>query len=315
MILMYPDKFRSRKAKPVSRPQVASLDDDKADAPSFIDDITTLQQFHLFSKLPKELRLKVWEMVTEEQRVVSIAINKLGLPRLASSKSPASKLGPEVEKHRWSELTSSTAPPSLLSVCVESREVGLEKYTLAFGCRAGGWWSSQRHPGRIFFNFNHDILYLQRNGRRTDYSWDYKGKAPVIGTRLYGPLDPNDKKRVQFLCFDLGLKANITSLNWLNIQQWPALKCLYLGLQEPRLDLDRAVGFIPLKEKRHKAFVEACRSLFPFRILNAGALPRPASRVEWIKTHCIHGYCGPEDQLRREEVKRTEVCLVSVVNS
>jgi hypothetical protein len=279
-------------------------------------ELAVQRDFPLFSKLPKELRLKIWTMACEEKRVVAIAISRPA--SIITSTLPASKASICTRSRGLGELTSSTPPPSVLYTCVESREVGLEKYTLAFGCRSGGWWSSQRYPGRIPFNFEHDILYLQRNGTRTD-SWDYVGIAPLSSrTTLFKPLDPNDVKRVQFLGFDLGLKSYVTSLNWQNIEQWSSLKCLYLGIQEPRLDPNKAVKFIPLIEKRCGAFVQAFRSRFYSFSASIADDPFPrsiAARVKWIKAHCIHGSCPPEQQIRCEEVKRTEVRLVSVVNS
>lgn len=87
-------------------------------------------QFHLFRWLPTELRLTIYAL-SLPRRILTLNYN-------SSSNS----------------FFSSTALPSLLSVCVESRKVAQEHYSLSFGT------TSSR--AKIYFNPELDTLYIPR---------------------------------------------------------------------------------------------------------------------------------------------------------
>jgi hypothetical protein len=107
--------------KPRNQPNLASSPKDQA-----ITTFFTWKNFHFFSRLPKELRLKIWQRATEEQRFVIIDLG-----------------GPEDSK---AELRSSSPPPTILHACIGSRKVGLQYYSLSFG--------GPTKAARIYFNFD-----------------------------------------------------------------------------------------------------------------------------------------------------------------
>lgn len=130
------NKFRGRKSKPGARLHDASLPSSKGVALSSIAADVALEGLLLFCKFPQEIRLKIWAMVADEPRVVIIDQNR---------------------QTRTAEFRYSAPPPAILHVCVEAREVALDHYTLTFG-RNG-------LPGRIYFNFDLDILFCTRARR------------------------------------------------------------------------------------------------------------------------------------------------------
>ncbi|RKF54954.1 hypothetical protein GcC1_207010 [Golovinomyces cichoracearum] len=89
-----------------------------------------LDSFHLFSRLPIELRLSIYTLALP-RRILTVRYN-------ASS-------------HKF---TSPTAAPALFSVCSESRQVAVKNYTLSFG-------TTTSNP-KIYFNPELDTLYLPR---------------------------------------------------------------------------------------------------------------------------------------------------------
>ena len=68
--------------------------------------------FTLFRKLPSELRLEIWSLVTTHSRVVEI-------------------IAIDVYMYgRWlPRIVSNTLVPAMMHVCFEARKVGLERYT------------------------------------------------------------------------------------------------------------------------------------------------------------------------------------------
>lgn len=132
VILICPNKFRDRRPKPGDRLHDASLPDSRDVVPSsIVADFVAPERLLLFSKFPQEIRLNIWAMAAEEQRVVILDLDR--------------------QETKTTELRSSSPPPSILHTCVEAREVALDRYTLTFG-RNG-------LPGRIYFNFDQDILF------------------------------------------------------------------------------------------------------------------------------------------------------------
>lgn len=102
--------------------------------------------FHLFSFLPAELRLKIWEYSLPESRIVPV---RFDTPCQADE-----YVNP---RHRSSGCVSTAPIPTNLHVCHESRDEALKKYCLAFG---------MGDPGQIFFNPARDILYFgSREGK------------------------------------------------------------------------------------------------------------------------------------------------------
>ncbi|KAH7309328.1 hypothetical protein BKA65DRAFT_559541 [Rhexocercosporidium sp. MPI-PUGE-AT-0058] len=89
------------------------------------------KMFTVFSNLPSELRLKIWQQAC--------------FPRTVALKYTSTT----------SSFNSKTSPPTLLSVNQESRHEALRIYTLSFG--------TSLQPARTYFNPFLDTLYIPRH--------------------------------------------------------------------------------------------------------------------------------------------------------
>ncbi|POS76497.1 hypothetical protein DHEL01_v205106 [Diaporthe helianthi] len=101
---------------------------------------------HLFSKLPAELRWKIWAFNLPGPRLVSVH---------CGSKSLSCGLG--IGHHHFSPsssfgCTSQAKIPTNLHVCHESRREALRQYRASFGIA--------RQPGQTFFDPDQDYLYF-----------------------------------------------------------------------------------------------------------------------------------------------------------
>ncbi|KAM5345502.1 hypothetical protein ACJ41O_011364 [Fusarium nematophilum] len=94
--------------------------------------------FDHFSRLPTELRLKIWNYNLPQTRLV---------PVRCGSSWPGCEDSPS-----WTGCTSPAEIPANLHACAESRAETLKHYRLEFGFVRG--------PGQIFFNPQRDILYF-----------------------------------------------------------------------------------------------------------------------------------------------------------
>jgi hypothetical protein len=92
--------------------------------------MTAQESFHLFSSLPAEIRLQIWQYGCH-QRVVEVSYN--------------------AEKDL---CTTTTSPPAVLHTCHQSREEALRFYKKLFGTKT--------HPAEIFFHPELDTLYIPR---------------------------------------------------------------------------------------------------------------------------------------------------------
>ncbi|KAH8804593.1 hypothetical protein F5884DRAFT_796609 [Xylogone sp. PMI_703] len=126
-------------------------------------------QFHLFPKLPIEIRALIWQMSIDEERLVEVY--------------PTTTKG-------W------RAPiPPILHVCMESRALGLKNYELAFSGKDPD--TGKLCPARIYFNFDHDTLYFKEG-----WSFNVKGCWRCIRiSQTY--ISQDDIQRVKSLCLDI----------------------------------------------------------------------------------------------------------------
>ncbi|KAI0123857.1 hypothetical protein BJ170DRAFT_98963 [Xylariales sp. AK1849] len=108
-----------------------------------------LHDFHLFPRLPTELRLRIWSCSLPDSRIVSIHCD--------AKPSPGPSAPFEARTHECS-FTSSAVIPASLHVCRESRSEALREYQLSFG--------TLHQPGKVFFNDSTDVLYF---GARSDF--------------------------------------------------------------------------------------------------------------------------------------------------
>ncbi|KAE8449652.1 hypothetical protein EG329_007982 [Mollisiaceae sp. DMI_Dod_QoI] len=90
--------------------------------------------FHLFGKLPPEIRLKIWDAARPEPRVVKISQTK-------------------PNKYGVRGLYSRAKIPGLLHACHDSRQVALKWYKPTFK-------ASWRHTPAIYFDSSADFAYL-----------------------------------------------------------------------------------------------------------------------------------------------------------
>ncbi|GJN66694.1 hypothetical protein PLICBS_000713 [Purpureocillium lilacinum] len=100
-------------------------------------------EFHLFTQLPPELRLKIWNFNLPNSRLVPIRCGS-GSPSLREA--PARPLG------CTTGCTSGAPIPVNLHVCAESRAEAFKSYSCAFGFARG--------PGQVIFNPDRDILFF-----------------------------------------------------------------------------------------------------------------------------------------------------------
>lgn len=106
-----------------------------------------LTRFTLFSKLPRELRIKIWQFAAREPRIVEVC-------QLQRAQHISQGIGDDDDF----ELTYSKAfyspgtIPAILHINRESRLIALEHYTLSFPHGA--------HPAKIYYNPSVDMLYF-----------------------------------------------------------------------------------------------------------------------------------------------------------
>jgi 2EXR family len=109
-------------------------------------ELPALVQFTLFPKLPKELRIKVWQFVAREPRIVEVC-------QLQDSQYIAHAT--EDNNYEWRNsgpFYSPTAIPVILHINRESRVIALENYNLSV--------PHSSHPAQIYYNPFVDILYF-----------------------------------------------------------------------------------------------------------------------------------------------------------
>jgi len=85
--------------------------------------------FTLFTKLPSELRIKIWKFCFPEPRVVSVRYNRTA-----------------------NQYTSNTAPPALLHASSESRSLFLSTYTKFI--------LSPKYESAVFVDFSRDSIFF-----------------------------------------------------------------------------------------------------------------------------------------------------------
>ncbi len=104
--------------------------------------MTSLTEFHLFPTLPGELRLRIWEIVIRNPRVVNISCRK-GVDR-------------RFEIKRYAEaFLSTTPPPAPINTCRESRFEALSTYKQYF--------QTKHSPNYIYLAFNQDTICCSDN--------------------------------------------------------------------------------------------------------------------------------------------------------
>lgn len=112
-----------------------------------------LSEFHFFPKLPLEMRLMIWKKTFPAARAVLLQLER----------EPKDEKGPEIFK-----LVSPCSIPVALKVCQESRTEAKRRYELGL--------ANQFHEGRIYIDFEYDIVYMAWRGLRTGSEVDISPK-------------------------------------------------------------------------------------------------------------------------------------------
>ena len=94
-----------------------------------------------FEKLPTELRLKIWEELVSEPRIVEVYISQ----------------GYFKGKNAIT-FASNTPVPVCLHINQESRHFALKQYELSFACKWDGTYGGK---STIYFNFSQDVAYFK----------------------------------------------------------------------------------------------------------------------------------------------------------
>lgn len=200
-----------------------------------------LNDFPQFPKLPQELRLKIWEMATDEPRVVVIS---------SHFKDPARSWVTPPGQVRGG-FYSPTPIPAALHVCAESRDIALKKYILGFSGRNRRWLSDC--PARIWFNFETDWVYFSGQfGHHTQY------------THFQSSILREELEKIRFIGFDFDAVREYDRYPTFSLRHWmgtglKALETFYICLQKPRLDLEQILSYYPLPSGTESYFVKQYR--------------------------------------------------------
>jgi len=146
-----------------------------------------LESFTVFTELPFELRLKIWNYIAPGPRTVG----------LTHSHQRAKRRGISVTFfHNRAAWTSSDPVPVILHICRESRTEALKSFKMTFGSH---WF-----PGEVYFDFEKDTLhfgigkgmdYLNNNVGPSDYLLDV-----FMGGGFSGG---NDGEHVKYMIVDI----------------------------------------------------------------------------------------------------------------
>jgi hypothetical protein len=192
-----------------------------------LEQICSLQEpkkFHLFPRLPPELRRKIWRHALPSPRIMSIDFIQR----------PHQSI-PQFEPNH--------PPPVLLQVCHESREVALENYELAFEAQ-GPCGSSQQaptggtpnpSPRGFYFDFRTDTLCFTRE------------TMPLRIVLFLEDMSPSEVARVRYLAVGTELPKDVMKY----ITQFPGLEVFSLILSDPRVVAPR--GRFRLVEVDHRS--------------------------------------------------------------
>lgn len=176
-------------------PRGDDIDVDSAQIPDTSTPLLAPSTFPLFSWLPKELRLKIWEEVTPRERVVHVYIRVCRDENNEVIEAPVrylekNHLGKPVSGSLYRILVDDTRlDHPLLTVNKEARQVVLSFYRIQIPglCTfPRGWHANrQQHDGQMgtfFFNPEHDVLHVRAeepvNRTLIDFLWDLKAYDP-----------------------------------------------------------------------------------------------------------------------------------------
>lgn len=146
--------------------------------------------FPLFSSLPKELRLQIWEEATPRERVVHVAVFPWCPPKDRSEEVPVrylekNHLGNPISGSRYHLVADDALlDHALLAVNSEARQVVLDFYRIEMPCALSCVHSGRRRPFPKVLRINpeHDVLRVEAEApvkeSLIDFLWDLKAYDP-----------------------------------------------------------------------------------------------------------------------------------------
>jgi hypothetical protein len=126
-----------------------------------------LTEFTIFTQLPAELRIKIWKHAAFIQRNIDIWTSDFG----EQLHVPTDGIDDPVAWFTLWKYSSRTPPPSILSVCQESRVEGLKHYKLDFATSFSFRDFTFSTTPRIYINFAVDRLCFMESFQGADM-WD-----------------------------------------------------------------------------------------------------------------------------------------------
>ena len=114
-----------------------------------------LNNFTLFSQLPQEVRHQIWRLAASVPRVVEI--HEIHSSSYGTGRPPSGE--------HTTQIKSNTRTPAILTVCKESRQLGLKEiYTTPFLDRSNYPYGHRDAP--IYINESRDIIYRGKQSCR-----------------------------------------------------------------------------------------------------------------------------------------------------
>lgn len=142
--------------------------------------------FHKFPKLPKELRLQIWEAAVPRERLIHVSLKVHQARRYALAAAEPrylerNSLKKPISGERYRAVVQGSKLDSkFLSVNHESRQVALAFYRVRIPVYLTGPTSTQRTT--MLFNPEHDILHIEAEApvqeTLVDFLWDLKAYDP-----------------------------------------------------------------------------------------------------------------------------------------
>ncbi len=257
-------------------------------------DVSAGRAFPKFSRLPKELRLRVWEMAAEQPRVVVIHSAK----REEGDETPPG-------------FISSSPPPAVLHVCAESRGMALTRYSVLLMSASEPNSSNISPPSEgsafsTYFNLAQDVLYF-----RTDLDNRTPDGASCI-FKFVDTVHPSVLKQIRSIGIDINTTGNCYACDWMFLAKLPSLEVLCLGLEVPELDLGSILRFTLLQDEDMHAFVEDYRMNFD-QVHPELSESSEEAAIEEIKRDSIYWWWDNE-RTEFEASRKPEIRLVMVEN-
>lgn len=177
--------------------------------------------------------------------------------------------------------------PPILHVCSESRAVGLKHYTLAFESQRFIYESLATReqlinllPPRVYFNFEHDMLYFRENwNKNVEGAW-------CCLSQLTHLVNEGDLKKVRRVGLDVNtrvcsLKTSGRNCHPANFDFWDGLEIMYLGYEDVRLGSDCPISSSKLESKDYEGFMQRYRMNPCWR--NMQRWPQDIDAIEYLR--------------------------------